>query len=218
MQDHTPQLPLFTTAPHDPINEIPYGYCHCGCGEQTKIATRDHTGKGHVKGQPLEYVYNHHCRIPIEIRFWRHVTQGTLNECWLWQGVKRKGYGVIGKNARWVLAHRLSWVLHNGPIPDNLNVLHRCDVKNCVNPNHLFLGSQADNVRDMDNKGRRGTGGGTKALGELNHKAKLKRGDIPGIRNLFASGTTKADIGRRYRVTAQSIDAIIRGETWKHVP
>lgn len=75
--------------------------------------------------------------------------------CWLWEGaVDRYGYGKIRDNCHRVQAHRVSWILHNGPIPEGLCVLHKCDVPGCVNPDHLFLGTNKDNTQDALKKGR----------------------------------------------------------------
>lgn len=83
--------------------------------------------------------------------------------CWLWQGTTRHGYGVIyvKETRRYERTHRLSWELHRGPIPEGegfhgICVCHYCDVRNCINPDHLFLGTQLDNVRDRDRKKRHG--------------------------------------------------------------
>jgi hypothetical protein len=101
-------------------------------------------------------------QIPITVRFWRHVTKGDPSACWLWRGAcNNAGYGTIGAGgttaqgtARMTTAHRVSWEMHNSPIPKGQHVLHRCDVRACVNPAHLFLGSNRDNMRDAVRKGR----------------------------------------------------------------
>ena len=92
---------------------------------------------------------------PLPIRFWRFVSKE--NSCWLWTGkLNPDGYGLIRPNPtkEKVGAHRISWTLHNGPIPTGLCVLHKCDKPSCVNPDHLFLGTVQDNVDDMRIKGR----------------------------------------------------------------
>jgi hypothetical protein len=90
----------------------------------------------------------------LEAHFWARVNK--TDDCWLWMGSRnalRYGYGVYGKGGKY--AHRLSWEIHHGrPIPPGMNILHRCDNPPCVNPDHLFLGTQADNVVDMVRKGR----------------------------------------------------------------
>ena len=79
--------------------------------------------------------------------------------CWLWTAsLTGPGYGQFGVKGRVELAHRVSYELHVGAIPDGLCVLHRCDVRHCVNPNHLFLGTHSDNSRDCVSKGRHGNG------------------------------------------------------------
>ena len=88
-------------------------------------------------------------------RFWGKVAKRDGEECWEWQGSRKGGgYGSIGIKGGTVAAHRASWVLTNGAIPDNLWVLHKCDNPPCVRPDHLFLGTRLDNVRDMCAKGR----------------------------------------------------------------
>jgi hypothetical protein len=93
-------------------------------------------------------------RGPLAPRFWAKVRKG--DGCWEWQGATRHGYGTV-----WVaeaggmrLAHRIAWELTNGPIPDGLLACHHCDNRVCVRPDHLFLGTYADNAQDMSRKGR----------------------------------------------------------------
>jgi len=94
--------------------------------------------------------------LPLATRFWEKIEKTTA--CWRWLATKNnKGYGMLyaGKtNGSKDLAHRVSWVLHNGPIPEGTNVLHRCDNPECTNPEHLFIGTHGDNMRDKCAKGR----------------------------------------------------------------
>lgn len=96
-------------------------------------------------------------------RFWSYVFK--TEECWLWLGPRTRGYGALAvplgshgasRRSNHIAAHRFSFLLHVGPIPDGLFILHRCDVKTCVNPTHLWPGTHADNMRDMAAKGRSG--------------------------------------------------------------
>ena len=91
-------------------------------------------------------------RVPLETKFWKYVNK--TDGCWLWTGkARREGYGAVGW-PKTISAHRLSWGLHNGPIPAGLWVLHKCDVRLCVRPDHLFLGTNLDNMRDRIKKRR----------------------------------------------------------------
>lgn len=108
-------------------------------------------------------------------------------------------------------AHRFSWLLHFGHIPNGQCVLHRCDNPKCVRPDHLFLGSRADNNLDRDNKGRSGI-----VFGQKNGMAKLTAAQVLGIREYLRLGKSLADIARLYGVRWQTIQAIKDGVTWKH--
>jgi HNH endonuclease len=96
-------------------------------------------------------------RLPFALRFWSKVSKGTDAVCWEWNGkTGRNGYGYIkaARTEHYHLAHRVAWALTYGPIPHRLQVLHHCDTPRCVNPAHLFLGTQADNMTDKAKKGR----------------------------------------------------------------
>jgi hypothetical protein len=111
----------------------------------------------------------------VEMRFWDKVRIG--DGCWEWQASKRAtGYGqfaYLGKPS--VKAHRVAWMLNRGLIPDGVCVLHRCDNPGCVRPSHLFLGTQEDNIRDREVKGRSPTGDAHWSRGPLKHR--VQRGD-----------------------------------------
>lgn len=116
-----------------------------------------------------------------EKRFWEKVVKGrNKKDCWLWEGaVFNTGYGKIRRENKIKLAHRISWELHFGHIPEGMCVCHKCDVPLCVNPGHLFLGTQKDNIQDKVNKGRQAKGDRS---GARLHPERVARGDRSGAR------------------------------------
>lgn len=161
-------------------------------------------------------------RLSIADRFWSKVNR--TDECWVWTGaVYVNGYGAFvtwenSKRRNWK-AHRMAWILTNGPIPNGLRVCHHCDNPPCVRPTHLFLGTDADNLRDARNKGRRlplrhRPG---KARGERQHSAKLTAADVADIRRENHNGIRQVDLAVRFGVSQGTISAAVRRQTWAHV-
>lgn len=136
--------------------------------------------------------------------------------CWIWTGATYGNgrYGTLGKYGG---AHRAAWTVANGPIPLGMNVLHKCDVGLCVNPDHLFLGTQADNVTDMIQKGRKNVGNsgrhGNHARGERNGSVKASDGTVASIRISYLSIKNKAELARRYGLSESQIRRIVQGES-----
>lgn len=157
---------------------------------------------------------------PVESRFWPKVRIGGPDQCWPWQASRQpKGYGQIradSERGATLRAHRVSWELTNGAIPEGLCVLHRCDNPSCCNPNHLFLGTPADNTADMLAKGRAGC---RPQPGEANPSAKLNIEKVNLILRLQrCGGFTHRTIARMFGVSGSAVDAIISGRTWVNVP
>ncbi len=151
-------------------------------------------------------------------RFWKFVTRGTPDECWEWQGNRRpNGYGRITSNAwegfkprKGLGAHRVSWELHYGEIPDGMVICHKCDNPPCVNPNHLFLGTVSDNLQDALQKG-------LVPLGDDHHNAVLTVDKVVRIRQMIIEGRTHRSIGAEFGVDPTTVSQIRRGKTWAHV-
>ena len=133
--------------------------------------------------------------------------------CWIWQGSHYwHGYGACSRPLFGEgYAHRWSWAIHHGPIPADMHVLHRCDVRNCVNPDHLFLGTQKDNMDDMRRKNRDARKGPD---GEAAHCAVLTDEIVHIIRK---DSRPAALLAVEYGVTRGTISKARRGATWKHL-
>lgn len=154
----------------------------------------------------------------VEERFWKYVDKGPHpGGCWLWTGrTAPYGYGSLRRGMKLIRAHRLSWEIHNGPVPADLCVLHRCDTPSCVNPAHLFLGTQADNMADMEAKGR--TRNGAPYYGEAHSQAKLTEAAVRDIRAKYATGRySQRELAAEYEVTHTVIGDIVLRRSWKHI-
>lgn len=137
--------------------------------------------------------------------FWSHVSK--TNTCWSWTGyTSRAGYGLYHRTT----AHRFAWIATRGTIPTDVNVCHTCDNRRCVNPDHLFLGSQLENMRDCVDKGRM-------RRGERHGQSVLTEHHVRSIRKLYEGRTRKADLARMFGVSFMTITSIVRRKTWAHL-
>lgn len=159
-------------------------------------------------------------RAPLSERLWRHVDVGGEDECWPWTSKSViKGYGTIstgGRRGKKLLSHRATWIVTHGEIPESDGyhgtvVMHTCDNRLCCNPKHLRLGTQAENVRDMDKKGRRKT---FAHKGEAHHNSRFTEKDVRYIRT---SPLRNVDLAREFGCTRQAIGFIRRRISWRHL-
>jgi hypothetical protein len=145
-------------------------------------------------------------------RFMNFVPEARSDECWEWQSVRnRRGYGKFWLNGRTDLAHRVSYELHNGPIPAGDLVRHTCDNPPCVNPAHLLVGSRKDNARDAVERGQY-------LRGEDNPRAKLTAEQVCEIRTLWATRSeTQVSMAQRLGVSRAAVQFALNGTSWTHL-
>lgn len=156
-------------------------------------------------------VLNQYSNISAEQRF--ELQMQRSGGCWEWVGPKNgRGYGQFYFEGRLTRAHRTSYRMHIGPIPDGMVVCHRCDNPSCVNPAHLFIGSQKDNVVDCVKKGRRAD-----KRGENNGHATITTEQALTIKQLWASGLSCLQIAKVMGVSRNLANSICHGRSWKHI-
>ena len=188
-----------------------------GCGKYCSQAC-ENVGRTRTAADPAR----------IATRFWPKVDRAgaptyDLGPCWVWRAAffTRSGYGTFVLFGKREGAHRVSWFLKHGELPE-LQCLHRCDNRACVNPDHLFLGTHKENMADMAQKGRARPWGPAHpraaAKSSLRGKSKLSPDDVRAIRAAYIPGETSyVDLGKRFGVTYRTVSLIVHRKIWKEV-
>lgn len=193
------------------------------CGSALRVyASRVRDGKGQYCNRQCEQAYRSSAFAQQE-RFWSYVDKKNRDDCWLWHGsvLQTNGYGQFRVSPKdMTLAHRYAWVIVNGPIPDSMLICHSCDIRyalddrtyrRCVNPQHLFLGNNADNMADMVHKNRQ-------RHGEQAPGVKLTKQDVLAIRGLYDKAQRNGmQLAEEYHVSTSLIYAILLRQVWNHI-
>lgn len=149
-------------------------------------------------------------------RFWRQTSRGQDDKCWNWIGHRTRGYGMIGVNGKQIHAHRFAYSRFVGPIPFGKVVCHRCDNKRCVNPKHLFVGTQRDNLGDCAAKGRLGSSMRPKLTRE--QVIQIRNDYIPtGRGNYHDPDRTLHAFAVKYGVSEGTITSVVSRKSWAWV-
>lgn len=176
---------------------IPYGYCHCGCGQKTKVSRETDRRNGYIKDQPRRYLRGHQgAAQPVSVEPY---LIDAATGCWLWQRtVDHRGYGRIKVQGRTAYAHRIYYARLVGPIPEGLELDHLCRNRACVNPAHMEPVTGAVNVRRSP-------------------VAKLTEAKVRAIRRALAQGTPRRAVAAQYGVSKSCITNIAQRHTWKDI-
>lgn len=161
-------------------------------------------------------------RLKYGLDFWEYVDM--TGDCWVWTGGRTKfGYGQargIRFGMRTNLAHRIAWAITNGPLAATECVLHRCDNPPCVRPDHLFIGTKADNSADMVAKGRGRAGAQPwefRTHGTRNARAKLTEAQVVEMRRRHSLGEKARTVGPEFGISVSAAFGILAGRSWRHV-
>lgn len=183
------------------------GGCHSS-GQNGQPVGHQSTTPRHARGRRKEMSGNKCRDDTVEKRLLRKTNKSP--SCWIWTGgTFSDGYGNIGTSKGARRAHRVSYELYVGPIPDGMQVLHSCDTPRCINPAHLSLGTAADNMRDRDLKGRH-----VACFGERNGTSRLSDSCVRVIRS---SPLTTSELAQIFDVCTHTIRRVIAGITWSHI-
>lgn len=148
-------------------------------------------------------------------RFFSKVSKGEPGGCWHWNAARmQSGYGNFGIDNYVHKAHRVSYALHNGSIPEGLMVLHKCDNPRCVNPEHLYAGTAKQNSQDAVRRGRHSPG---KVVGEASHLAKTTDVMVRNMAALHCAGFSEMDLVAMFGFSRSIVSSVIHGRAWKHV-
>lgn len=149
---------------------------------------------------------------PLDERFWEKVIVRGEGECWSWTGATQYGgYGVLGshgKRGKLVRAHRLSYEIHNGPIPEGMVIRHSCDNPACTNPRHLAVGTYRQNIQDAMERNR------VRAHGR-HGMAKLTEDAVTAIRSMRSAGATLRAIAAEFHISSGHVSNIVQGKAWR---
>lgn len=203
--------------------KIPPGYCRCGCGGKTNTPTKTNHSNGRIKGVPMKFIRGHYGRglmkIPDDVRFWSKVDKSAgPDACWPYtEYINENGYGQFYINRRQIIASRAAFMFANNCAIDGLVIRHECDNPICCNPAHLVLGTQTENMADMDAKGRRPTPAQKRDqmfaagfYGEKCAHSTIPAATVSAMRELFATG--------KYRPDALSVMfGVSKSQTWRIV-
>lgn len=181
---------------------IPYGYCHCGCGQETTISPYTDRAKRWVGGEPRKYLGGHYAprRRSDEEAAVAHDAKYVVNSttgCWEWRGALLHGYGQLRFRGKTWLAHRYFYWRENGGLPD-LPLDHLCRNPRCVNPAHLEPVTPKENCRRSS-------------------VPRLKRGQVAVIKRKLAAGRTQHSLANEYGVAKPTVGGIAVGRTWADV-
>jgi hypothetical protein len=186
--------------------------CLCECGKE-KIILRSNLITGSTQSCGcLKWPKGEAYILKTKQRLEKHTKK--TNKCWFWTGALNAwGYGIINIKKKITLAHRAMWSLFKGEIPKNSLVCHSCDNPSCVNPDHLWLGSNKDNMDDMYSKKR-----SNQPQGEKHPLSKLTNEDVLKIRSLHKPRIyTAKQLAKEFNVKETAINCIIYNKTWKHL-
>jgi hypothetical protein len=183
--------------------------CGCGCGNYTTFSKCSRSDRGYKRGDPLKFIKGHRARlqgIQTKEQFWDKVKIFGEDKCWEWSGWKKKGYGHLTYQGKKWRAHKLAFILSGGVLTKYKRyVLHKCDNPCCCNPMHLYAGSNQDNMRDRDKRGRQ--------------FRKLSNTDIINIRIMCAKKEfTQRYIAKIFAVSASTVSAIKLFRKHKFLP